>query len=440
MRPPSPSSAILSPAENRRSLNSSARLSRSRSSRSEKRRTFRSSSGVGLDMGRFIHERVPCHAPSIGGASSSIRSSALCEPRDARLVELLARVERARSRRRPATSPRSSRATISSSSLCSSSNVGVVGHGRTSSTRRAERAGGQLDLEAVARAAAAVVGARRLRRGRSRSRGSSVASGESACSRAPEWSSAAGVARAGGAARRGDARPDVRAGSRRARGGAHGEAEPAARARRAPPRARRGPGRRARRPPSASRRARRRRGRRAACPARARPRRRPGRAHAATARTTASSLKGRRSSKLPPPRASTTTSTSGCAASARERGDDRSAAPLPLNARLADDDLRRREARADRRDEVAARGRVRAGEDPDRARKTRGSGRLRSGAKSPSAASLPLQLLEREEVPAEAEALDRRRAEPELALQLVELGAAGDVHGLALLEPSSRRS
>ena len=77
MRPPSPSSAILSPGENRRSLNSSARLSRSRSSRSEKRRTLRRSAGVGLDMRRFIHEsRASCHVPAAGGTSSSTWSSA----------------------------------------------------------------------------------------------------------------------------------------------------------------------------------------------------------------------------------------------------------------------------------------------------------------------------------------------------------------------------
>ncbi len=154
---------------------------------------------------------------------------------------------------------------------------------------------------------------------------------------------------------------------------------------------------------------------------------------AATARTTASSLNGRRSSKLPPPRARTTTSTSGWPASCCERGDDRCRGALPLHARLADDDLRRREARADRRDEVAASCGVGAGEDPDRARDARQPA-LPLGREEPLGGELPLQLLERDEVAAEADPLDRRRAEPELRLLLVDLGASGDVDGLALLE------
>ena len=144
-------------------------------------------------------------------------------------------------------------------------------------------------------------------------------------------------------------------------------------------------------------------------------RRNDGTREAATARTTASSLNGRRSSKLPPPRASTTTSTSGCAASARERGDDRVRGALALHARLAHDDLRRREPRTDRRDEVAARRGVRPGEDPDRARDARQPA-LPLDGEEPLGGELPLQLLERDEMTAEADPLDRRRAEPELAL------------------------
>ena len=72
--------------------------------------------------------------------------------------------------------------------------------------------------------------------------------------------------------------------------------------------ARPGPARRAGRPRWASRHEHRLRDRRAECPVRVRPRRRPGTAHAAIARTSRSSLKGRKSSKLPPPRATMITS------------------------------------------------------------------------------------------------------------------------------------
>ena len=151
----------------------------------------------------------------------------------------------------------------------------------------------------------------------------------------------------------------------------------------------------------------------------------------ATARTTRSSLKGRRSSKLPPPRARTTTSTSGCSVERAQRGDDRAGGALALDARLADDDPRPGEAGADRRDEVAAGGGVRTREDPDRARKARQRA-LALGREEALRGELPLQLLERDEVRSDPEALHGRRAQAELALLLVELGASGDVHGLAL--------
>ena len=156
---------------------------------------------------------------------------------------------------------------------------------------------------------------------------------------------------------------------------------------RAPRSARSGPGRRARPRRSASRPGRRRRDRRAACPARARPRRRRGPRVAATARTTASSLNGRRSSKLPPPRASTTTSTSGCAASAAQRGDDRGGRAFPCTRVSQTTTF----AAGKRAPIVATRSPRAAASAPVRipiARGSRGSGRFRSGAKSPSAASL----------------------------------------------------
>ena len=122
---------------------------------------------------------------------------------------------------------------------------------------------------------------------------------------------------------------------------------------------------------------------------------------AATARTTASALNGSRSSKLPPPRARTTTSTSGCAESAPRPATIASSAPAALDARLADDDLRRRKAPADRRHEVAARGRVGAGEDADRPRHAREPA-LARGREEPLGGEPALELLERDEVAADA--------------------------------------
>ena len=68
-----------------------------------------------------------------------------------------------------------------------------------------------------------------------------------------------------------------------------------------------------------------------------------------------------------------------------------------------------------------------------------GSGRLRSAAKSPSAASLRLQPLERGEVVAEAEALERERAQPELAARLVQLGPSVGMHAVAVGEIEPQR-
>ena len=120
-----------------------------------------------------------------------------------------------------------------------------------------------------------------------------------------------------------------------------------------------------------------------------------------------------------------------------ERGDDRVRGALALHARLAHDDPRRRESRTDRRDEVAASRGVRTGEDPDRTRDA-WQPALPLGREEPLRGELPLQLLERDEVAAEADPLDRGRAEPELPSELVELGASGDVNGLALLEAERR--
>ncbi len=134
MSPPSPSSATSRPAEKRRSLNSSARLCRSRSSRSEKRRTFRRSSGARLRHGA-IHTRSACllSRHRIGRVQLLDLELGALEPRGARGVQLLAAAEERdrlvdrhiaalEARRR---SPRAR--------CCSSSNERSR-HGRTSST------------------------------------------------------------------------------------------------------------------------------------------------------------------------------------------------------------------------------------------------------------------------------------------------------------------
>ena len=69
----------------------------------------------------------------------------------------------------------------------------------------------------------------------------------------------------------------------------------------------------------------------------------------------------------------------------------------------------------------------------------RGRGRLRSAAKRPSAASFCLQPLERREVLAEPEALDREGAQSEVAAGLEELRAAEDVDALAVREVEPER-
>ena len=112
-----------------------------------------------------------------------------------------------------------------------------------------------------------------------------------------------------------------------------------------------------------------------------------------------------------------------------EGGDDRARGALPLHPRLADHDLRRREAGPDRRHEVASCGGVRAGQDPDRSRNAREAS-LPLGREQPFGGELALELLECEQMSAEPDPLDRRRPESELRLLLVDLGATGDVDGL----------
>ena len=68
----------------------------------------------------------------------------------------------------------------------------------------------------------------------------------------------------------------------------------------------------------------------------------------------------------------------------------------------------------------------------------RGSGRLRVGREEPLGRELALQPLERREMRAEAEALDRQHLQPQLAALLVQLGAAEDVHALAVARGRAR--
>ena len=117
-----------------------------------------------------------------------------------------------------------------------------------------------------------------------------------------------------------------------------------------------------------------------------------------------------------------------------QRGDDLPRRALSLHARLADDDLRDREAARDGRDDVSARRRVRAGQDPDRARDPR-ERTLSLGGEEALGRESAFEELERDEVLAEPEPLDRRQPERELSPRLPDLRATLRVHGLALLEP-----
>ena len=147
----------------------------------------------------------------------------------------------------------------------------------------------------------------------------------------------------------------------------------------------------------------------------------------------ASSLNGSRSSKLPPPRATMTTSTAGWAATRRERRGDPAAGARALDAGLGDDDVGGRKPRADARDDVAAGGRVRARDDADGAREARQRA-LALGREQALGGEDALEPLDRGEVVAEPDPLDRARPEAELALRLVDLGLALDEHALTVGE------
>ena len=116
-----------------------------------------------------------------------------------------------------------------------------------------------------------------------------------------------------------------------------------------------------------------------------------------------------------------------------ERRHDRLGSSLPLDACFADHDPRGSKALPDRRQEVSAGGSVCPGEGPDRARQT-WQRTLPLPSEEALACKPALQPFEREEMLAEADPLDRRGAQSELAPRLIQLGAALDVNGLAFLQ------
>ena len=116
-----------------------------------------------------------------------------------------------------------------------------------------------------------------------------------------------------------------------------------------------------------------------------------------------------------------------------DRGGDRRRGPRSLDERLGDDDVRRREPRGDRRQDVPLRGGVVPGDEPDQPRDPR-QRPLPLGGEEPLGGELLLQPLERGEVRAEPVALDRERAQVEVAALLVQLRPTVDVHALAVAE------
>ena len=107
-----------------------------------------------------------------------------------------------------------------------------------------------------------------------------------------------------------------------------------------------------------------------------------------------------------------------------------------LHVRLRDDDVCGREARRDRGQHVALGGCVVARHKPDQARDPR-QRPLALRCEQSLRGELLLQPLQRGEVLAEPEALDRERPQAELAAKLPELGPAVDMDALAVrqIEP-----
>ena len=162
-----------------------------------------------------------------------------------------------------------------------------------------------------------------------------------------------------------------------------------------------------------------------------------GTAQAATARTTRSSENGSRSSKLPPPRASTITSAPRLHRSpiavAIESGARGPCTYVSATTTFA----------GGKRWTMCVstsllRGGVVAGDEADQPREAR-QRPLALGGEETLGGERALEPLERCEMRAETETLDRQHLQPQLAALLVELGAAEDVHALALAQVELER-
>ena len=124
--------------------------------------------------------------------------------------------------------------------------------------------------------------------------------------------------------------------------------------------------------------------------------------------------------------------------SVRSASTSAGAARGPCTYVSATSDTGRREARADRREHVALRRRVVARHEPDAPRQTR-ERPLALLREQPFAGELRLQPFDRREVLADAEALDRQRAQSKVAARLVELRPAENVDALAVTEIEAQR-
>ncbi len=116
---------------------------------------------------------------------------------------------------------------------------------------------------------------------------------------------------------------------------------------------------------------------------------------------------------------------------------DAEPAPAPWTRVSATTRWARRVARADAREEIAPCRCIRSGDDPDRPWKP-GEGALALGREQPLGGEEPFEALDRREVVAEPDSLDRARAEAESTLGGVDLRLSLDEHALALLPTRAR--
>ena len=439
-----------------------------RSSAAARRGRPRATSSAGSWRARrpARHSRSPATRPGaedLGSASSSAgtRRSTRRELLDLALrgVELRShrrgraprRAATVRSPRRVRRRPRSSRSTICSSSRWASSKVGSSLTRRARRTRRRRPRWRRASPGATAASRTTLVAApddrvaaleRRLRRERGQP-GRRRARAPRACAR-PRAGARAGGARAPLEALRSRSRRAACAAAARRRSSAARPARARARAR-ASARAR---GRAARQLQSSgttsrpaivgvdarTSAARSQSGVSCSCPTAETT----GTGHAATARTSRSSLNGSRSSKLPPPRASTITSTPGARRARRSASTIPGAARGPWTYVSATSTC----AGGKRLWIAVSTSRFAAASLPVTSPIRRGQPRQRAlplGREQPFGRELRLQPLERREVRAEAEALDRERAQAEVAALLEQLGPAEDVHALAVVEVEPQR-